>query len=57
MKAGLVILGLWLIAVVATLLIVDGTGTFTRLAPLYAIFAVGSVLTVRNLRKQRTRPA
>jgi hypothetical protein len=50
-KAEFVILGLWCIAIVATLLIVDGTEAFTYLGPLYAICAIGSVWTVRSLRK------
>ncbi len=52
MKYELTILGLWLIAIVATLLLVDGTDAFTHIGPLYAICAIGSVLTVRRARHE-----
>lgn len=37
---------LWGIAAVATALVTDGTGAFSYLAPVFAICAIGSVMTV-----------
>lgn len=56
MKHELAILGLWAIALVATLALVKETGVFTDLAPLYAICAIGSVLIVRSARAHAAMP-
>jgi len=48
----LAVLGLWLLAVVPTLLLVHDSGVFTYLGPLYFICMVGSVYIVRNLKKK-----
>ena len=52
MKDELAVLGLWLLAVVPTLLLVHDSGVFTYLGPLYFICMIGSVYIVRNLKKK-----
>jgi hypothetical protein len=52
LKAELATLGLWLLAVVPTLLLVHQTGVFTYLGPLYFLCMVGSVYIVRSLKKR-----
>ena len=52
MKYELAILGLWLLAVVPTLLLLQQTGLFTYLGPLYFICMVGSVYIVRSAKKK-----
>jgi hypothetical protein len=44
-------LALWLIAIIATLFVVNDKGLFTYLGPVYAICMVGSIITLRNARK------
>jgi len=51
MKTELTVLGLWAIAIAATVLLVGDTGKFTYLGPVYAICAIGSVFTVRRARR------
>lgn len=46
-----VILILWVIAIVATFLIIKDTGKFSYLAPVYSICMIGSIITVRTLKK------
>ena len=41
---------LWLIAAIATMLAVEGTGVFTYTAPVYFVCMVGTVLIVRASR-------
>ncbi len=48
MKYELAVLGLWLLAVVPTLVLVHQTGLFTYLGPLYFICMVGSIYIVRS---------
>jgi len=55
MKPEFAILSLWLIAVVATILIVDQSGVFTFLGPLFAICTIGSVVTVRRVKMRANR--
>ena len=43
-----VVLVLWMIAILATLLIVKDSGVFTFLGPIYFICMLGCVITVRN---------
>lgn len=45
--AELVTVVLWGIAALATATVTSDTGQFTYLAPLFAVCAIGSVLTVR----------
>lgn len=52
MKHELAVLGLWLLAVVPTLLLVQKTDLFTYLGPLYFLCMVGTVYVVRSA-KQR----
>ena len=52
MKYELASLGLWLVAVVPTLLLLQQTGLFTYLGPLYFICMVGSVYIVRSAKKK-----
>lgn len=47
MKYQFAILGLWIIAIIATLLIIDEMAVFTYVGPLYAICTIGSVIIVR----------
>ncbi len=47
----LAVLGLWLLAVVPTLLLLRESGLFTYLGPLYFVCMVGSVYVVRSARK------
>ena len=47
----LAVLGLWLLAVVPTLLLLRESGLFSYLGPLYFICMVGSVYIVRSARK------
>ncbi len=51
MKHELAILLLWAISIFATAWWVSETGVFSRLAPVYAVCLIGSVLTVRNAKK------
>lgn len=51
MKHELATLALWLIAVVPTLLVVQQSGLFTYLGPLYFLCMVGSVYVVRSAKK------
>jgi hypothetical protein len=46
------VLGLWLLAVIPTLLLVHESGVFTFLGPLYFLCIVGSVYVVRNAKKK-----
>jgi uncharacterized membrane protein len=48
MKHVLAVLALWLVAIVATIVIVRDAGTLTTLGPVYAVCAIGSVVTVRH---------
>jgi hypothetical protein len=48
LKHELAVLGLWLIAVVPTILLVQQTGLITFLGPLYFICMVGTVYIVRS---------
>ncbi len=57
MKAEFVIIVLWLIAIVATFLVVDETGIFTSLGPVFAICMIGSVITVQRARELPARSA
>ena len=41
---------LWLIAILSTLWILEGTGCFAKLAPLYFVCMTGNVLIVRRSR-------
>lgn len=52
MKHELATLGLWLLAVVPTLLLVQHSGLFTYLGPLYFLCMVGSVYIVRSAKKR-----
>ena len=47
----LAVLGLWLVAVIPTLLLLRESGLFSYLGPLYFICMVGSVYIVRSARK------
>ncbi|MBD3288310.1 hypothetical protein GF337_05860 [candidate division KSB1 bacterium] len=46
-----VILVLWMIAILATFFIIRDSGKFTYLAPIYTICMIGSLITMRALRK------
>jgi len=48
MKHEFAILGLWLIAILTTAILTEGNGKFTYLGPVFAICAIGSVITVRR---------
>ncbi len=52
MKYELAVLGLWLLAVVPTLVLVHQTGLFTYLGPLYFICMVGSIYIVRSAKRK-----
>ena len=52
MKYTLTILVLWFIAVVATAVLLRGSGLFTYLGPLYAICMIGSIWTVQKAQKE-----
>ncbi len=52
MKYELAVLGLWLLAVVPTLVMVHQTGLFTYLGPLYFICMVGSIYIVRSAKRK-----
>ena len=52
MKYTLTIIVLWFIAVVATAVLLRGSGLFTYLAPLYAICMIGSIWTVQKAQKE-----
>lgn len=52
MRHELATLGLWLLAVVPTLLLVHQSGVFTFLGPLYFICMVGSVYIVRSAKRK-----
>ena len=52
MKYELAILALWLVAVVATLLVVDESGLFSFLGPLYFVCMVGSIYVVRAAKRK-----
>ncbi len=49
----LAVLGLWLLAVIPTLLLLRESGLFTYLGPLYFVCMVGSVYVVRSARKAK----
>jgi hypothetical protein len=51
-KHELAILGLWLLAVVPTLILLQKTNLFTYLGPLYFICMVGSIYIVRSAKKK-----
>ncbi len=51
MKHELAVLVLWLIAAVVTLLVVEETGLYTYLGPLYFICMVGSIYVVRAAKR------
>ncbi len=53
MKYELAVLGLWLLAVMPTFFLVQQTGLFTYLGPLYFLCMVGSVYIVRSAKKKR----
>jgi hypothetical protein len=55
MKHEIAILLLWLIAIVATMLIVRGTGLFNFLGPLLFVCMVGSLVTLVRARRDQTR--
>ncbi len=48
MKHIVVVVILWCIAIVTTLLLVEKTGVFTYLGPVYFICMLGSIITVRR---------
>ena len=52
MKYELAILGMWLLAVIPTLLLVHQSGLFTYLGPLYFICMIGSVYIVRSAKSR-----
>ena len=52
MKHELAVLGLWLIAVVPTLLLLQPTVLFPYLGPLYFLCMVGSIYVVRSAKKK-----
>ncbi len=52
MKYELSVLGLWLLAVVPTLVLVHQTGLFSYLGPLYFICMVGSIYIVRSAKRK-----
>ncbi len=52
MKHELAILGLWLLAVVPTLILMQKTNLFTYLGPLYFLCMVGSIYIVRSAKKK-----
>jgi len=49
-KYEITILGLWIIAILATLLIVKDNRIFTFLGPVYFVCMLGSVITVNKAR-------
>lgn len=51
LKHELAVLGLWLVAVIPTLLLLRESGLFSYLGPLYFICMVGSVYIVRAARR------
>ena len=51
MKYEITITGLWLIAILATLLLTRESHLFTQLGPVFLICMIGSILTVRAARK------
>ena len=53
LKHELAVLALWLVAVVPTLLLLQQTGAFTYLGPLYFLCMVGSVYIVRSAKTKR----
>lgn len=50
----LVILVLWMVAILATFFIIKDTGKFTYLAPVYTICMIGSLITIRAMKKDQT---
>ncbi len=52
MKHELAVLGLWLLAVVPTLILIHQTGLFTYLGPLYFLCMVGSIYIVRSAKRK-----
>lgn len=52
MKHELAVLGLWLLAVVPTLILMKQNDMFTYLGPLYFFCMVGSVYIVRSAKKK-----
>ena len=53
MKHELAVLGLWLIALVPTLLLLQPSGLFSYLGPLYFLCMVGSIYIVRSAKKKQ----
>jgi hypothetical protein len=53
MKHEFVVLVLWLIAIIATMILTGGDGKFTYLGPVFAICAIGSIITVRLAKTSR----
>ncbi len=52
MKHELAVLGLWLLAVIPTFLLMQQSGMFTYLGPLYFICMVGSIYVVRSAKRK-----
>lgn len=52
MKYEMATLLLWLVAVVPTLILVNQSGVFTYLGPLYFLCMVGSVYIVRSAKRK-----
>lgn len=48
MKAELVVLTLWLVAIVTSVLVVSNSSDFRYLGPVFAVCAIGSVVAVRR---------
>jgi hypothetical protein len=44
----LAVLVLWLVAIVSTVVVIDDTGRFTYLGPVYFVCTLGSLLVVRG---------
>lgn len=55
MKHELVTAALWAIAIAVTFLMVEDRGVVTRLGPVFAVCAIGSVVNVRAARGARGR--
>lgn len=51
MKHEFVLLASWLVAIVATLLLLPDRSVFTKLGPVYAICMIGSVVSARRSRR------
>jgi hypothetical protein len=55
MRYELGIIGLWAIAIVATIILTSESKVFTYLGPVYLICMVGSIIILRALRKEINR--